>query len=85
LVQQAARIDCESQIAIFLVKNTTYHSKTKHIDVQYHFVIKMVEDTEVLLMKVETFENVADSLTKFVKIEKFSWCRGSMGIAALDC
>ena len=38
LVQQAVRIDCDSQSAIFLAKNPTYHSKTKHIDIQYHFV-----------------------------------------------
>eukprot|EP00253_Pinus_taeda_P032808 PITA_32808 len=38
LVQGAIRIDCDSQSAIFLAKNPTYHSKTKHIDVQYHFV-----------------------------------------------
>jgi hypothetical protein len=80
LVQQDVRIDCDSQSAIFLAKNSTYHSKTKHIDVQYHFVRDMVEDKKVLLMKVDTLKNVADSLTKYVSTEKFSWCRGSMGI-----
>jgi hypothetical protein len=85
LVQQVVRIDCDSQSAIFLVKNPTYHSKTKHIDVQYHFVRDMVEDKKVLLMKVDTLKNVADSLTKFVSTEKFSWCRETMGISALDC
>ena len=70
---------------IFLVKDSTYHSKTKHIDIQYHFVRDMVEESKVLLMKVDTLNNVADSLTKSMSIEKFSWCRGSMGIASLDC
>jgi hypothetical protein len=45
----------------------------------------MVEEKKVLLMKVDTLENVADSLKKSVSIEKFSWYRVSMGIAALDC
>jgi hypothetical protein len=80
LVQQVVRIDCDSQSAIFLAKNPTYHSKTKHIDIQYHFVRDMVEEKKVLLMKVDTLKNVADSLTKSVSTEKFSWCRGSMGI-----
>jgi hypothetical protein len=40
----------------------------------------MVEEKKVLLMKVETLKNVADSLTKSVSTAKFSWCRGSMGI-----
>jgi hypothetical protein len=63
------------------VKNPTYHSKTKHIDIQYHFVRDMVEEKKVLLMKVDTLKNVVDSLTKSMSTEKFSWCRGSMGIA----
>ena len=36
LVQQAVILDCESQNEIFLEKNLSYHSKKKHIDVQYH-------------------------------------------------
>jgi phosphoribosyl-AMP cyclohydrolase len=85
LVQQAVRLDCDSQSAIFLAKNPTYHSKTKHIDVQYHFVRDMVEEKKVLLEKVDTLKNVADSLTKSVSTENFSWCRVTMGIAALNC
>jgi hypothetical protein len=85
LVHQAVRIDCDSQSAIFLAKNPTYHSKKKHIDIQYHFVRDMVEEKKVLLMNIDTLKDVADSLTKSVSIENFSWCRGSMGIAALDC
>src|ERR1700722_20667522 len=85
LVQGAIRIDCDSQSAIFLAKNPAYHSKTKHTDVQYHFVRDMIEEKKVSLMKVDTLKNVADSLTKSMSTEKFSWCRGSMGIIALDC
>ena len=85
LVQQEMRLDCDSQIAIFLEKNPTYHSKTNHIDVQYHFVRDMVEEKMVLLEKFDTLKNVADSLTKSVSTENFSWCRVIMGIVALDC
>ena len=83
--EQVVRIDCDSQSAIFLAKNPAYHSRTKHIDVQYHFVRDMVESMKVLLEKVDTLENVADSLTKSVSTEKFSWCRAAMGISGLDC
>jgi hypothetical protein len=72
LVQQAVRLDCDSQSAIFLAKNPTYHSKTNHIDVQYHFVRDMVEEKKVLLEKVDTLKNVVDSLTKFVRAQKSS-------------
>jgi hypothetical protein len=85
LVQQTVRIYCDSHSAIFLAKNPTYHSKTKHIDVQYHFVRDMIEENKVLLMKVDTLKNVAYSLRKYVSTETFSWCIGSMGIVSMDC
>jgi hypothetical protein len=66
LVQQVVRLDCDSQSAIFLAKNPTYHSKTKHIDVKYHFVRDMVEEKKVLLEKVDTLKNAAYSLTNSV-------------------
>jgi hypothetical protein len=33
LLQQAMRLDCDSQSALFLEKDLAYHSKTKHIGV----------------------------------------------------
>ena len=45
----------------------------------------MVETKKELLEKVDTLDNVTDSLTKFVSTEKFSWCRVAMGISALYC
>eukprot|EP00253_Pinus_taeda_P029012 PITA_29012 len=80
----AIRIDCDNQSAIFLSKNPAYHSKTKHIDVQYHFVRDMIEYKKVMLVKVDTLKNSANALTKFVSSEKFSWCRETMGVARMD-
>eukprot|EP00253_Pinus_taeda_P007701 PITA_07701 len=84
LVQGAIRIDRDNQSAIFSTKNPAYHSKTKHIDVQYHFVRDMIVDKKVLLVKVDTLKNIADALTKYVSPEKFSWCRETMGVVGLD-
>ena len=72
LVEGAIRIDSDSQSEIFLAKNPAYHSKTKHINVQYHFVRDMIEDKKLLLVKVDTLKNTADALKKIVSSEKFS-------------
>lgn len=79
------RIGCDSQSEICLVKNPTYHSKPKHIDVQYHIVRDMVESKNVLLEKFDTLDNVANSLTKSMSTKKLSWCRVEMVISSLDC
>jgi hypothetical protein len=55
----------------------------KHIDVQYHFTRDMVESEKVLLEKVDTLENIANPLTKFVSVVMFSSCREAIDIVAL--
>jgi hypothetical protein len=42
----------------------------------------MVEINKVLLEKVDTLENIEDSLTNSMSFMKFSWCREVMGIVA---
>ena len=81
--QDVVTIYSDSQIAISLVKNPTFHARTKHIDVQYHFVRDMVEGGKVKMEKVDTLVNVADALTKPVSTEKFRWCSESMGLSTL--
>ena len=67
-----------------IAKNPAYHSKTKHIDVQYRFVREMVENEKVLLEKVDTVKKFANLLTKLITIEKFTWYRSGMGLIALS-
>ena len=74
LVQQDVRIECDSQSAIFLAKNLACDSKTKHIDVQYHFVRDMIEEKKVSLMKVDTLKNVLDSLKKYASTGVWGQC-----------
>lgn len=75
-------ISCDSQSAICLAKNPTFHARTKHIDVQFHFMRDMVEDGKVNFEKVDTAKNIADALKKPVGTEKFKWCLESMGLLA---
>jgi hypothetical protein len=81
--QRSMKISCDRQREIFLAKNPTYHSNTKHIDVQYNFVRDMVESNKVMLDKVDTLENITDSLKNSMSVVKFYWCREAMGIDAL--
>jgi hypothetical protein len=81
--QRAMKIHCDSQSTIFMENNPSCHSKTKHIDVQYHFVRDMVESNKVLLEKVDMLENISNSLTKSMSAVKFSWCREAMSIVAM--
>ena len=77
-------MEYDSESEIFLTKNPTYHSKTKHIDLHYHFVRELVENEKFLLEKVDRVETVADLLTKSISTKEFTWCRSGMEFIALS-
>ncbi|GJX19059.1 retrovirus-related pol polyprotein from transposon TNT 1-94 [Tanacetum coccineum] len=81
LAQEKITLFCDNQSALYLLRNPTFHSKTKHIRVQYHFVREKVEDGTVDMRKMHTDDNVANYLTKAIKCDKFIWCRSSCGLA----
>ncbi|CAA7015031.1 unnamed protein product [Microthlaspi erraticum] len=69
--EEKATIWCDSQSAICLSKNSTFHERTKHIAVKYHFIRDIIEEGEVAVEKIDTSENPADILTKTVPVNKF--------------
>ncbi|KAH9662850.1 hypothetical protein KPL70_019489 [Citrus sinensis] len=74
VIQENIAVFCDNQSAIFLAKNQTYHARTKHIDVKYHYVREIIESGVVLLRKIDTKDNPSDMLTKVVSRVKFQHC-----------
>ena len=70
----------DSQSAIQLVKNSVYHSKTKHIRRRYHFTSRAVEDGDMCLEKIEGAKKPTDMLTKCVDVGKLRLCKTSVGL-----
>ncbi|GJY39241.1 putative ribonuclease H-like domain-containing protein, partial [Tanacetum coccineum] len=58
------KIHVDNESAICLVKNPVYHSKTKHIEIQHHFIRDSYEKRLIEMVKIYTDNNVADLLTK---------------------
>ena len=52
--QEKVNVFCDSQSAIHLATNLAYHSKTKHINVRYHFVRHVIEGGKAILKKFHT-------------------------------
>ncbi|GJU38495.1 retrovirus-related pol polyprotein from transposon TNT 1-94 [Tanacetum coccineum] len=79
--QEKITLFCDNQSALYLARNPAFHSKTKHIRVQYHFVREKVEEGTVDMQKIHTDDNVADYMTKAISCDKFIWCRSSCSLA----
>ena len=71
---------CDSTSAISVAKNPVLHSKTKHIDVRYHFLRDHQEKGDIELCHVDTQNQLADILTKPLDQSTFARLRGELGM-----
>ncbi|GKE41510.1 retrovirus-related pol polyprotein from transposon TNT 1-94, partial [Tanacetum coccineum] len=64
---------CDSKAAIAISCNLIQHSRTKHIDVSYHFIKEQVEKGIVELFFVGTEYQLADLFTKALSEDSFKY------------
>ena len=76
-------MNCDNQSAIALAKDNKFHSRTKHIDIRYHFIREAVEDGNIVVNYIPTAENVADIFTKSLAKPKFESFVEGLGLRAL--
>ncbi|GMH04121.1 hypothetical protein Nepgr_005960 [Nepenthes gracilis] len=65
---------CDSESAIHLCKNSSFHSRSKHIDVRYHWVRDVFDDGQLSIGKVRSNDNGSDMLTKVLPKGKLEAC-----------
>ncbi|GKE01770.1 copia protein [Tanacetum coccineum] len=71
---------CDSKSAIAISRNPVQHSRTKHIDIRYHFIIEHVEKGTVELYFVRTEYQLADLFTKALPKECFEYLVHRIGM-----
>ncbi|GJU72086.1 hypothetical protein Tco_1263491 [Tanacetum coccineum] len=64
---------CDSKSAIAISCNPVQHSKTKHIDIRYHFIKEHVERGTMEIYFVGTEYQLADLFTKALPKERFEY------------
>jgi len=76
---EALLLHSNNQSAIDFANNLVYHNITKHIDVRYHFIRKILKDGVFLLLKIHKSQNPANMLTKVVAVENLKSCSAFVG------
>ncbi|KAH9142680.1 hypothetical protein AeRB84_013262 [Aphanomyces euteiches] len=74
-------LHADNQPAIATATNPVHHSRTKHIDVRYHFVRERIQLQELGLEYVPSKDNVADLFTKPLPAAVFLPLRDKLGLA----
>ena len=73
-------IKCDNSSAINISKNPVQHSRTKHIDIRFHFLKDQVAQNEVKLEFIPTVDQVADIFTKPLARDVFERLRTLLGV-----
>ena len=83
IYQEHVSVFCDGQSAIYLAKNQVHHSRTKHIDVRFHFVREIIDEGDILLKKIRTADNLVNMMTKLVPLHKFKHCLDLLGVCSM--
>lgn len=75
---------CDNSSAIKLSKNPVMHGRSKHIDVRFHFLRNLTKEGSIELVHCGSQDQVADVMTKPLKIEAFQKLRKLLGVCEIS-
>ncbi|KAG5884930.1 hypothetical protein JTB14_001888 [Gonioctena quinquepunctata] len=79
-VSMGTPLNIDNQSAIKLMHNPEFHNRTKHVDIQFHFVREKFQDGEIEHVYVSTKLQEADLLTKALPRTSFLNSRNLIGM-----
>lgn len=82
--EDATEVFCDNRSTIAMAKNPAFHARTKHIDVQYHFIRKLITDGKIKLSFCGTNEQTADIFTKSLPQAKHEFFRMQLGVCNFE-
>ena len=68
---------CGNVGALALASNPVYHARTKHIEVDYHFVHEKVINRDIAIKFISTADQIADVFTKGLSFARFLFLQGA--------
>jgi hypothetical protein len=71
---------CDNESAICMADNPVEHSRTKHIDIRYHFLRNHQQKWDIEIAYVSTHNQLADIFTKPLDEKTFSKLRNELNI-----
>lgn len=65
---------CDNQAAIIISQNPVHHDRTKHVEVDRHFISEKIENGIINLSYISTQLQVTDILTKALFVLLLNIC-----------
>ena len=83
-VPKAARLWCDNIGAKYLTANPVFHARTKHVEVDYHFVRERVARKLLEIEYVSTRDQIADGFTKPLSVRQLEIFKNNLNLGRLD-
>jgi hypothetical protein len=80
--QQCLEVFCDNSSTIKLSKNPVLHGRSKHIDIRFHFLRNLSYDGKVELKHIVSQNQLADIMTKALKLETFEKLKSRLGVCS---
>ncbi|XP_058080739.1 methyl jasmonate esterase 1-like [Magnolia sinica] len=71
---------CDNIGATYLTTNLVFHARTKHVEIDYHFVRERVQQKSLEVCFVSSKDQLADGLTKALVSTRFSHLRSKLNV-----
>ena len=78
----ATTIQCDNLGATYLSVNPVFHARTKHVEVDYHFVRDRVAKKEIQIRFIPSQDQLADVLTKPLPHSAFASLRSKLHVVS---
>ncbi|KAM2666633.1 hypothetical protein EV2_018442 [Malus domestica] len=66
-------VHCDNISTISLASNPVFHARTRHVEVDYHFVREKVVCNELRVLFLSTHDQIADIFTKGLSVTRFRY------------
>ncbi|XP_020699298.1 uncharacterized protein LOC110111664 [Dendrobium catenatum] len=82
---QPTLIYCDNTSAIAIAHNPVFHARTKHIEIDYHFINDHIKNGAIQLHHISSEDQIADiNLTKPLPAKRFNILRSKLNIRPLN-